>query len=278
MKKRTMRRTKLFAFVLAVVMCVTVLPALSGKAEAETTITARPNYNGVFKVYNTYINYYPFTLTGNHNPYSFNTPYLYMEFSSNGGRTWFRSKRMTYQVGPLATDQGFKLDGLKPNTTYKTRIRYGDIYGNCGPALNTTTIKTGKAKAPKIKSVKIKAVNIKYHKHRVGPQAYWTGYHWVYTGSWTERYYSYKLRVTVKLKKKPKAKGLYVSLGGYGTKYVKGDKKKYTVTFTPLYGGYRTSRPPKGLGKKTVTIGSYQDKSKKWIGLSKTTKRKRKVR
>ena len=74
--------------------------------------------------------------------------------------------------------------------------------------------------------------------------------------------------------KKPKSKGVYISCAGY-SKYCKGNKKKYTFKFTP-YPNYRVKRPPKGLGKVKVYVGSYQ--SKKWGGFSPFKSKKKKIK
>ncbi len=239
-------------------------------------ITAKPSYNGVFNVYSTNFNYYPYDLVSNQ------AGPLYMEYKPSKSSAWYRTGKMVANQIKLKLDQGFNMSGLKSDTVYNTRIRYGsyvtyptDYLGDGktyffgGPVLNTTTIKTGKAKKPKIKSVKVKAIKIKYHKHRVAGHYYWTGYHYVWIGPYTERYYTCKYKVTIKLKKKPGTKGIWVN-----GKYLKGNKKTYKTTFTP-YPNYFTKKPPKKL-KYKVTIKSYQ--SKDYGGFSPAYSKTKKVK
>lgn len=314
MKKRTMRWTKLFALVVAVVMCVTVFPVTGGKASAEGSVSAAvatghkvgakditpsqtanevsakattkaitqpaPNYNGVFDVYSTYFFYSPFG-GGNQNwhtsMYGLYWDPIYLQYSADGGKTWQTTGRMDYNGYTTASSIRFVIKGLRPNTKYVTRIYYGDgSYNPISPFRYTTTFVTGQPKAPKIKKVTVKAVKVKYHKHRVRGHYEFTamGYP-IWISSYTERYYTYKLKVTVKLKKKSTAPGMFIALSGVGSKYIAGKKKTYTATFTP-YPNYRTKRPPKGMGKKTVSIATYRSRS--WGGYSPLTSRKRKVR
>ena len=203
---------------------------------------------------------------------------LYLEYSSNGGKTWKRSGYMQKSLITLAIDQGFTQGGLKPNKKYKTRLRYGTTATKVmdgstglllGPALNTGTKKTGKKTKPPIKSVKVKAIKVKFHKHRVPGHYEWVGNSLIWFKAYTEKYYTCKYKVIVKLKKKPGTKGIWVN-----GKFVKGNKKKYTVKFTP-YPNYFVKKPPKGLKKVTVKIRSYQ--SKKYYGFSPMYKKKKKV-
>lgn len=244
-------------------------------------ITDRPNSNGVFDVYSSYFNYYPYGSFGN------SAGNLYMEYSANGGKSWQRSGYMKYNLVTTASSQGYKIGGLRAKTTYKTRIRYGEsvqypkglggddkyhFFG--GPVLNTTTIKTGSASKPKIKSVTLKATKVKYHKLR------WPGYYNVVGGSvfwhnsYVEKFYTAKVKVTVKLKKKPGTAGVFISLLGQ-TKWKKGNKKKYTVTFTPTY-NYWVKNPHSGKYKLQVQVYSGQNKS--WGGYSPVYSKKKKVR
>ena len=245
------------------------------------TITDRPNSNGVFDVYSSYFNYYPYGSFGN------SAGNLYMEYSANGGRSWQRSGYMKYNMITTASSQGYKIGGLKAKTTYRTRIRYGTYatylkdnggdgksYFFGGPVLNTTTIKTGSSTKPKIKSVTLKATKVKYHKLR------WPGYYNVVGGSvfwhnsYVEKFYTAKVKVTVKLKKKPGTNGVFISLLGQ-TKWKKGNKKKYTVTFTPTY-NYWVKNPRSGKYKLQVQVYSGQNSS--WGGYSPVYSKKKKVR
>lgn len=231
----------------------------------EINITDRPTYTGKIEVYHNYFNYYPYDMAMHNQKYN-----LYMEYSSDNGKTWKRSGYMRANMIKLFTQQGYKIGGLAANTTYKTRIRYGttvtyskDILGDGqshffgGPVLNTYTIRTGAAGAPNIKSVSIKATKIRHHKVRhpgyynvVGGSVFW---HKAYT----EKYYTCNLKVTVKLKKKPGTNGMWISVAGQ-SKYVAGNKKKYSATFTP-YPNY-FAKKPKGRYKYTVTVRSGQNK------------------
>ena len=231
-------------------------------------ITAKPTYNGVFNVNSTSFSYYPYNMA-----LSNQEGKLFMEYSANGGKSWKRTGYMQANLIKLYTQQGFSFGGLKPNTVYRTRIRYGEYtdyleksYLFVGPVKNTTTFKTGKAKAPKIKSVKIKAIKVKRHKHRVAGHYEWTGYHYVWIGPYTEKYYTCKFKLTIKLKKKPGAKGIWVD----GT-FLKGNKKKYTKIITPTY-NYYIKKPPKGLKKVKVSIKTYQSTSYGGYSPAKTKK------
>ena len=244
-------------------------------------ITATPTSNGVFDVYSSYFNYYPYGSFGN------SAGTLYMEYSSDGGATWQRSGYMKYNLITTASNQGYTISGLKAKTTYQTRILYGeyvtyqtDVGGDGqsyffgGPVLNTTTIKTGSSTKPKIKSVTLKATKVKHHKLR------WPGYYNVVGGSvfwhssYVEKFYTAKVKVTVTLKSKPGTNGVFISLLGQ-TKWLKGNKKKYTVTITPTY-NYWVKNPHSGKYKLTVQVCSGQ--SKDWGGFSPVVSKNKKVR
>lgn len=246
-------------------------------------ITDKPTYKGVFDVYAKKFNFYPYNMA-----MSNQAGPLYMEYKLKKAKTWKRTGAMKANAIDLYPTQGFVIKGLKANKNYQTRLRYGtyvtyakllysdfglsleqfQTYFNTtrtylgdgktyffgGPVLNSRTIKTGKAKKPKIKSVKVKAVKIKYHKNKVPGHYEWVGNSLIWIGPYTEKFYTCKLKVTIKLKKKPGTKGIYVN-----GKYLKGNKKTYTTTFTP-YPNYYTKRPPKGI-KFKVTIRSYQNKA-----------------
>ena len=92
----------------------------------------------------TYFNYYPYNAafenTGGMTIYGSNRK-LFLEYSPDNGAHWTRTGYMSANFIKLATQQGFEISGLKPNTVYRTRIGYvGD-----GTYLNTTTIRTGMA-------------------------------------------------------------------------------------------------------------------------------------
>ena len=120
---------------------------------------------------------------------------------------------------------------LKPDTEYKIRIFYyknttygGKTYTFKSDFSNVVTFKTGKEKAPSIKSISAKCISQK--KHAIGNSAYWDA-NGVFHPAYHAKIWQTKYKVTVKLKKKPGTKGIYI-----GGKKVKGNKKTYTVTFT----------------------------------------------
>ncbi|MBQ9059703.1 MAG: hypothetical protein IJ128_00995 [Firmicutes bacterium] len=240
--------------------------------DVPVTIPDKPTYTGVFNVYSKSLSIYPYNMAGANAAYK-----LYLEYSSNGGKSWQRSGYMQRNSITLYIDQGFSISGLKANKKYLTRLRYGTTASKTdgstglllGPPLNTGTKKTGKAKKPAIKSVKVKAIKVKYHKNKVPGHYEWVGNSLIWIGPYTEKYYTCKYKVTIKLKKKPGTKGIYVN-----GKYLKGNKKKYTVKFTP-YPNYFVKKPPKGQ-KFKVTIKSYQAKS--YGGFSPAYSKKKKVK
>ena len=144
---------------------------------------------------------------------------LYVDIKKVGAKSWT-------SYGPITSTRQIK--GLKPSTKYQIRAYYGKIvtFGGKSYFINgrennkfkTVTVKTGKKKLP-IKKVTVKAVNVKKHVHkRYGP---YTG---LYLGK--ETWYTYRLKVTVKMKKKPGVKDIYIN-----GKKVKGNKKTYSVKF-----------------------------------------------
>ena len=192
---------------------------------------------------------------------------LYLDIKRKGTKKW-----KTY--GPLSYES--KVTGLKPNKTYQVRVYYGEnvtvngqnyfFNGTVNGKYKTLTIKTGKKKLP-IRSVRAKAVKVRKYTHkRYGPA---TG---LYLGQ--ETWYTYRIKVTVKMKKKPGVKGIYIN-----GKKVKGNKKSYSKTFSRvsslMYGVHKV-RHYKGKwwkqddyyniprGKKyTAAIYSYSHKTYK---------------
>lgn len=237
-------------------------------------ISDTPSYGGEFVVYDTYFDIYPFA--------SMFSSSVYLEYSADDGATWNRTDIMKANAIQLAIQQSYRIEGLQPNTVYRNRLRCGEYItyskemlgdGNAyffgGPPLETTTIRTGAAYAPWIKSVAIKAVKVKHR--RVKHYGYYTG---VYL--YTEKYYTCKLRVTVKLKQKPGTNGMWITLNDLlGQRvFVSGNKKKYTATFTP-YPNY-FAKNPRGHYRYSVTIQSGQDVN--WGGFSPAATRTRKLR
>ena len=263
MKMKHNARRRLSAVLLSLALVFTCLPFMTEKANAETTLP-QPDYDGVFSVYDTWFNYYPFGTYGRNNPYfftSFYSPKVYMEYSADGVN-WSRTGYMQCESvsGPLAAR--YRIGGLRPGTVYKTRIYYGDKYGNpVSPYRTTTTIKTGKKKKPAVKSVSSKAVNVRFHRTYRSGYYYWTGYHYVWIKGGIMEYYTYNVKVTVRLKKKPGTKGIYVN-----DRWLKGNKKKYTTTFR-IASPYNISvKRPRGNIKYTVQVQSGQSGS--WGGYS----------
>ena len=239
----------------------TLIDLIGKKYISSNTLSDKPTYKGKFEVYSKYFILYPYNMamanTGGD---------LYIEISKNKGKTWERFGKMNANWIKLFIEQNYKISGLKPNKTYKTRLRFGTYvtyskdydgdgasYFFGGPVLNSTTIKTGMAKKPPIRSVTAQAVNVKYHQIR---------HYGKYTGVYlyTERFYTCKIKVTVTMKKKPGTKGIFINGA-----WVKGNKKTYTKTFTP-YPNY-FSKHPRGT-KYSVSVISGQNKS--WGGYSPT--------
>lgn len=235
-------------------------------------ISDTPSYGGSFVVYDSYFDIYPFTGVFNSS--------VYLEYSSDNGATWNRTGRMTPNMIQLAIQQSYRIDGLAPGTVYRNRLRCGEYvtyyketqlgddndYFFGGPPLETTMIQTGFNYAPPIKSVTVKAVKVKHR--RVKHYGYYTG---VYL--YTEKYYTCKLKVTVKLKQKPGSNGLWISIDGQ-RKYVGGNKKKYTATFTPTINYF--AKKPRGHYRYDVAIQSGMDPN--WGGFSPAITKNRKLK
>lgn len=248
-------------------------------------ITEIPDYAGVFDVYSGYFNYYPFDFGCNMSYPSGSS--LYMEYKADGNKTWKRSGYMKANAIKLYIEQGYAIKGLKSNKTYKTRLVYGGYYTYSssiggddkeyffkGPAFKSKTIKTGKSRKPSVKSVTAKAVNVKYHKVRHPGGYYWSGNVLLYQNAWTERFYTCNVKVTVRLKQKPGTKGIFLSCSRTttNTKWLKGNKKTYTATFTP-YPDYYAKKPNKY--KLQISVCSGQNKS--WGGRSPMYKKTKKI-
>ena len=191
-------------------------------------ITKAPTAKGGLATYHNYIHY--------RSPVDYNLVNykLFMDYSVNG-KTW-------KTFGPMTYIQDYALKGLKPNTNYKLRTYYG-IYKNGswftgkeeGKTRYLGTYRTGVGTKVAVKSIKVKAYKVKKKKEKV--YGYYTG---LYIGKRTK--YTYKLKIIVKLKKKPGTNYIWIN----GKKF-KGNKKKYTVKlgkFTRYY-----SKPK---GKKYV--------------------------
>lgn len=156
------------------------------------------------------------------------------------------------------------IGGLKPNTKYEVKFFYYQTSYYSGTTMGIPSesvfFKTGPRKKPAIKSVKVKLINVKKHYQKV--YGYYTG---VYLGK--RAYYTYKIRTTVTLKKKPKTK--YFNLNG---KWYKGNKKKYTFTTGKKIWWYTSPR-----GQK-YTVSAYTAQSKVWGGYSLLYQKTKKAR
>lgn len=134
-----------------------------------------------------------------------------------------------------------EVTGLKPDTEYTIRL----FSGNLNVYFGETKVRTGKP--IKVKSVSVKAVKVK--KKRERRRTPYLGL--PLSGYWT--YYTYKVKITVKLKQKPGTPGIYIN----GI-WKKGNKKKYTVTLPGRFIWW-SKKSPKGRAKVNVTVYSALD-------------------
>lgn len=204
-------------------------------------IISAPSAKGSLAIYHNYLDYM--------SPVDYNliNYKLFIEYSRNG-KTW-----KTY--GPMNYIQTYKLKGLKANRKYYVRSYYG-VYLNGewftskeeGLTKWIGTYRTGVAKRPAVKSIQVKAYKVKKKTQRV--YGYYTG---LYLGK--RKYYKYKLKIIVTLKKKP---GNKIWING---KKFKGNKKKYTVNL----GTFTSYSKPKG---KKYKVAMYTYRSAAWGGYS----------
>ena len=215
-----------------------------------TYIYSKPsNSLSRYETYPKYLNYYT--------PASYSKDYtcnLYMDYRKKGTKKW-KTRVMPYG------NTTYKISGLKPGKTYQTRVYYakrvtynGKDYifsGKKAPVRRLSKIvalKTGPAKLP-IKSIRVNAYNVK--RHRIRHYGYYTG---VYL--YTETVYTYKLRATVTMKKKPGIKGLWIN-----GKRIRGNRRKYSRKL----GSYMAASRPRG----TYKIFCYSYSNKKYGRYSK---------
>ena len=235
---------RVLVIVLALIMMITFIPVFGGgQAHAASSFSAIPyNYQSMYQAYS---NNFEFSIGSNWG-YGYD---LYMEYRPLGGK-WRTSG---YMDSPYAT---YVIKGLAPNTVYQTRLYFKTYSGTKGRYSRIISIKTGPNAKPAIKSCKVKAVKVKKHKARV--YGYYTG---LYLGSY--KYYTFKLKTTVKFKKAPRTPGFAIKLPtlGYLKKY-KGTKKKYVHTTGTLRRNYSK---PRGL---RVTVQAFTFRSYAYGGYS----------
>ena len=205
-----------------------------------------------FQVYSTYFDFAPINLT----PYFYSAwvNYCFLELSSNNFATYTRYRNQYGSPFAYYSNQ-CSITGLTPNTDYQIRLRATDSSGSVknGKVFYQITVHTGMPDI-QVKSVKLKAVKVKKHKERMR-----TPYLGLpLRGFWV--YYTYKLKVTVKLKKAPGTPGIFINGVWAG-----GNKKSYTVTF-PTTLVWNSKKSPKRRAGLTVAVYSGFDTN--WGGYS----------
>ena len=171
--------------------------------------------------------------------------------------------------GYMNSSTNYTFPRLKPGKKFQTRLYYGKAFTYEGKDYFWTSRKSGvrkmtagQKKLP-VKSISVKAYNV---KKRVHYTYYTTGYYYRRTYRVKTTYYTYKLKAVVKMKKKPKAKGIMIN------KYrVKGNKKVYVKKL-----GSFTSYSKPRKQKYWIYTTSYQDK--KYGGWSPQKKKNCRVR
>lgn len=154
---------------------------------------------------------------------------VYLDYKKKGGK-WKNN------YGPVDNYSSGKKKSLKPNTWYYVRAHYGKkvSYGGktyfftgkeTGKKSANVKIKTGKKSKPPVKSITITKAKQFSRTYSYTTWIYIGGYGYPTYHTYTQWYTSFK--VTVKMKKKPGAKGIYI-----GNVRCKGNKKKYTADFT----------------------------------------------
>ena len=174
--------------------------------------------------------------------------------------------------GYMTNTINYVFPGLKPARKFQTRLYYCKKFTYKGQEYTFTSgrsaVRTMKAgtKKMKVKSITVKAYNVKRHPRKL-IYRHWTSY-WTYV--WRVRtigyYYTYNLRATVRLKKKPGAKGIMIN-----AYRLKGNKKVYTKKL-----GKRATYTKPGKNKYIIYVTSYQNK--KYGGWSPQIKKKCRIR
>ncbi len=214
-----------------------------------------------FWVYSTYIDFSPILMTSVF--YRNGVSYFYVEVSKDG-KTY---ERYTNSYGdPFSYSNGrHKITGLTPDKVYYVRLRATDLFGtkDYGVFYNTK-VHTGKPKL-QVKSIKMKAIKVKRHRKKHYIIGWWT------VRSYWEYWYTYKIKVTVKLKKKPGTPGVFIN-----NEWVKGNKKTYKITFPRSgYFYYYSKKSPKRRVK--ATVGVYSAFSKEYGGCSPYKSKKKRI-
>ena len=250
---------RMLTMMLCFVIAATFMPLLGDDVHGvEKTYTSWGTPVNSKSAYNVYHNYFESYSLNTPQGIGFTIPDLYIQYRVNGGQ-WSSPQRMSITV-----PQKYVFKSLKANTIYQTKLYYGAWHSNGNFYRSSdsgiVTFRTGKAKAPKIKKIKVKAVKVKKHKKK----------HW-YIGWFTAfrtttKYYTYKIKVTVTLKKKPGTKYIYIN----GKKF-KGNKKKYTFTTKKL------SAYKKPKGKKYI-VYVYSSNDHRYSGLSPLYKKRVKIK
>ena len=188
-----------------------------------------------------------------------------------------KGKKWKNGYGPFGTSKTVKRSKLKSAKKYQIRTYFAKkfTYGGkkyiitgkqMGKKSKVATVKTG-GKKLKIKSIKISKVKVTSKMvYRGRPGYIWDPYYGRYNFGIRfgyEKETVTQFKITVKLKKKPNAKGIMI-----GNQMVKGNKKKYTKLFT-LTGNQK--------GKKlTFSFCSYQNGTYK--GYSKLVRKKKTIK
>ncbi|MCR5791552.1 MAG: hypothetical protein K6G65_00135 [Lachnospiraceae bacterium] len=136
--------------------------------------------------------------------------------------------------GPFSPVVAKAITKLSPDTKYVCRAFYlkqvtygGKKYYMVGPFSKEITVKTGPKAKPAVQSITASKAKIK----KVWVKPLYKGIVLVHKGYWI---YKTTYKVTVKMKKKPGIAGMYIHANGDSPsyRYVKGNKKSYTATFT----------------------------------------------
>jgi len=225
-----------------------------------------------------------FTYSDNYNYYDYDSDCsVYLDYKKKG-------KKWKTGYGPISSGSTVKRGKLSSASKYIVRTYYAkkvkytppkSLNAEKNPATVTKVFKGPKSKSigfktaykktpvKSIKAKKIKQWCKKYKVRRLSSKIYWrngyAGWGWYrkVLGTKTYKFWYTKVRITVKMKKKPGIAGVYI-----GEKKVKGNKKTYAANFT-LSG--------KKKGKK-IKVSVYSYMSGTYGGLSGKVLKKVKVK